>query len=174
MALVTLGTVSSTSFQALQIVAGSNSAADLATLRNNITNDAVQPSGNARPIYPGALENSTLFVPNRGRLTLLPGDWVGVDSTTGAILLVPGTILPTLLTTTAATSSGSTIVTGLATGAGTMGLVAGMAIASTAAFSSGTIIQQIVPGGSSIILNFPAAISSAAATLTFGGPFTHG
>ena len=180
MATVTLGTLTTSGLTALQIVAGSNSAADLATIRNLITNDVVQPVAGSRPIWPGALENGRLSVPNRGLLTLLQsgvlglavGDWVAVDSVTGVVVLIPGTVLPTILVTTGITQSGSAVVSSLATAAPTMGWVAGMAIAGSN-FSAGTIIESISPGGSSITLSLTVGASSAAATMTAGGPFTH-
>lgn len=57
---------------------GGIAAADLAAIRNRVLND--RPQGGPGNIWPGALENGTLFVPNRGFLQLVPGDWVGVGT----------------------------------------------------------------------------------------------
>jgi hypothetical protein len=53
-------------------------AADLAAIRSRILND--RPQMGPGNIWPGALENGQLFVPNRGYLQLIPGDWVGVGT----------------------------------------------------------------------------------------------
>ena len=43
----------------------------------------------AHPIYPNAFSsNGLLYVPNRGVLTVLPGDYVAVDPTTGWPILL--------------------------------------------------------------------------------------
>ena len=80
MALKTAGTNLTTSLQG--VIYDSNTAvtgfteADFATLRANIKND----QQNTNPIWPDAFHMGQLFVPNRGVLKLLPGDYVLFDS----------------------------------------------------------------------------------------------
>jgi hypothetical protein len=63
---------------------GNISAVDFATMKNAILNDRV----NSTPIWPDALvREGFLYVPNRGRLMILPGDWVGVDASGWPILV---------------------------------------------------------------------------------------
>jgi hypothetical protein len=60
-------------------------AADVATIALGIKDDL----NVAHPVWPGAFAlNGKLYVPNRGVLTILPGDYVGFDSTTGWPILV--------------------------------------------------------------------------------------
>lgn len=89
MATLTLGTNATTSLTALLMgngvgAGGKMNAADLATLDQLIKDD----QGNAHAIWPGAIENGMLYVPNRGQLLILPGDYIGVDSTTGWPILL--------------------------------------------------------------------------------------
>jgi hypothetical protein len=59
-------------------------AADIATIANSIKND----QQNTNPIFPQAFSaNGLLYVPNRGVLTMLPGDYVAVDETGWPILV---------------------------------------------------------------------------------------
>ena len=84
MALVTLGTTAANSLSAL-VNSGSMAAADLATLAAGIKDDQT----NGQPIYPGAYSSiDMLFVPNRGILKVLPGDYVAIDPTTGWPILI--------------------------------------------------------------------------------------
>lgn len=88
MATKTLGTNATTSLNpAIKFLPGYNSgmsAADIASIANSILNDQI----NTNPIVPGAFSSAgQLFIPNRGVLTVLPGDWVGVDSTGWPILV---------------------------------------------------------------------------------------
>lgn len=91
MALKTLGSNATNSLNAL--VFGTNlSAADMATLQQSIKDDKI----NGNPIYPGAMSsNGTLYIPNRGLLQVLPGDYVGVDANGWPILLSSATIAAT-------------------------------------------------------------------------------
>jgi len=87
MALKTLGTNATSSLSAL--VFGSNvTPADIATLTANIKDDI----NVAHPIWPGALlgmaGKGTLYIPNRGVLTVQAGDYIAVDATTGWPILV--------------------------------------------------------------------------------------
>lgn len=83
MALKTLGTTGTTVLDAF--VFGTNlSAADVALIQLAIKNDKI----NGNPIYPGAWSASgVLYVPNRGILQVLPGDYVGIDATGWPVLV---------------------------------------------------------------------------------------
>jgi hypothetical protein len=72
----TLGTNATNSLTSL-IVGGATAPADIASIANAIKDDKI----NGHPIYPGAYaQNGLLYVPNRGLLRVLPGDYVAVDS----------------------------------------------------------------------------------------------
>lgn len=61
------------------------SAADIATISEHIKDD-LNP---AHPLMPnGFSANGLLYVPNRGILKMLPGDYVAVDPTTGWPILI--------------------------------------------------------------------------------------
>jgi hypothetical protein len=54
-----------------------------------IKNDQI----NGHPVFPNAFSsNGLLYVPNRGYLQMLPGDWVGVDSQGWPILVSKNSI----------------------------------------------------------------------------------
>lgn len=76
MALKTLGTLATTTLSALVFQRGGLLTADVASIRANIKND----QQNTHPIYPGAFELGLLYIPNRGVLQLLPGDYVAYDA----------------------------------------------------------------------------------------------
>jgi len=83
MATATLGTPANNTLTALPMT-GALAAADIAAIANAILNDLV----NGNPIWPGAFaQNGLLYVPNRGVLKVLPGDFVGVDTTGWPILV---------------------------------------------------------------------------------------
>lgn len=86
MATATLGTAATSTLTA-QAFAGNLSTTDLATIANLILNDQI--NGNpTQPIWPGAwAQTGILYVPNRGILRALPGDYVGVDVTGWPILV---------------------------------------------------------------------------------------
>jgi len=88
MATVTVGTTASTSLTGLKFLPGYGSgmsAADIATIALGIKNDQI----NGRPIYPNAFSaNGLLYVPNRGVLQMLPGDYVAWDTPTGWPVLI--------------------------------------------------------------------------------------
>lgn len=91
MATKTLGTTAQTSLTALAWLNSLSSSAplDVATITNSIKDDL----NVAHPIYPDAFgDNGLLFVPNRGVLRILPGDWVGVDSQGWPILVSANSI----------------------------------------------------------------------------------
>lgn len=86
MATKTLGTTANNGLTAVKFLPGYGSgisAADLATINNDITDDL----GNLHSIWPGAFRDGLLFVPNRGVLKVLPNDWVGVDANGWPILV---------------------------------------------------------------------------------------
>lgn len=88
MSTKTGGTNANTSLVALQFFPGWNSgmaAADVATFALDIKDDII----NSHPIKQEAFSsNGLLYVPNRGVLKMLPGDWAMVDATTGWPILV--------------------------------------------------------------------------------------
>jgi len=89
----TLGTKANNSLgTALQFLPGYGSgmaAADIAALSVAIKNDL----NVAHPIVPECFSaNGKLYIPNRGILTMLPGDWVGIDSQGWPILVSKNSI----------------------------------------------------------------------------------
>lgn len=84
MALNTFGTNATSTLSATPWGNKTSQYQDYAALAALILDD-VNP---AHPRWPGAFTNNGfLFVPNRGILKLLPGDWVGVSSTGFPILV---------------------------------------------------------------------------------------
>lgn len=84
MALGTMGTTATASLTA-RVFANAMPAADIAGIANLIKDDL----NNLHPIWPGAwAQTGLLYVPNRGILRMLPGDFVGVDAATGWPILV--------------------------------------------------------------------------------------
>lgn len=84
MALLTGGTSASTSLNAILYNAAAANA-DVASTNNGILDD-LNP---AHPKWPGAFARTgLLYVPNRGVLKALPGDYVMFDTTTGWPILV--------------------------------------------------------------------------------------
>lgn len=76
MALITLGTNANNTLQALAY-SPANAAADTAALDVLIKDDLKV----SHPRIPDSfIKEGFLYVPNRGRLKLLPGDYVGVDA----------------------------------------------------------------------------------------------
>jgi hypothetical protein len=88
MATVTLGTTATTSLTAL-IASSVMAAVDLAQVVNLIKDDL----NVAHPRMPTAWsQGNLLYVPNRGILQVLPGDYVGVDSQGWPILVSKNSI----------------------------------------------------------------------------------
>lgn len=84
MTLLTGGTSASTSLAAIKFIQPMT-AADFGNLRETILDDL----NVAHPIYPGAFSSAgQLYIPNRGVLRVLPGDYVMVDATTGWPILI--------------------------------------------------------------------------------------
>lgn len=92
MATQTLGTTAQTSLTAKKFLPGYGSgisAADLAAINALIKDDL----NVAHPLIPSSFTiDGQLFVPNRGILKVLPGDWVGVDSQGFPILVSANSI----------------------------------------------------------------------------------
>ena len=79
MATKTLGTTAQTSLTAVAFLPsyGSVTLADFAAISLGIKDDL----NVAHPVIPGSFtQDGQLFVPNRGVLRVLPGDWVGYSS----------------------------------------------------------------------------------------------
>lgn len=84
MALLTGGTDATSTLSAL-LVSRNMATADIASFALAIKNDQI----NGNPIWPGAwAQSGLLYVPNRGVLQTLPGDYVMFDPTTGWPILV--------------------------------------------------------------------------------------
>jgi hypothetical protein len=88
MATSTLGTTANNSLTSL-LTSRAMAAADIAAIANAIKDDL----NVAHPIFAGAFSShNLLYVPNRGILTILPGDYVGVDSQGWPILVSANSI----------------------------------------------------------------------------------
>jgi len=83
MSTSTLGTNANNTLTSL-VFGGAMNTTDLATIANSIKDDLT----NGNPVWPGAwAQTGLLYVPNRGVLRMLPGDFVGVDNRGWPILL---------------------------------------------------------------------------------------
>lgn len=83
MALLTFGTNATSTLSALAWNRQSTPA-NVALIAANIKDDV----NVAHPIWPGAfMQNGILYIPNRGRLQVLPGDYVAYGSTGWPILV---------------------------------------------------------------------------------------
>lgn len=107
MALKTLGSLGTTTLSGQQWpganAANSISDADIATIANAIINDASPPAN-----LPGAFSRmGLLYVPNRGILKVLAGDWVCYDPSGWPILLADMAMPATLTATVASGTSGT-------------------------------------------------------------------
>lgn len=88
MATGVLGTNATTSLTSLK-VSSAMASADIAAIANAVLNDLI----NGNPILPGAwAQTGLLYVPNRGILKALPGDYVGVDNKGWPILVSANSI----------------------------------------------------------------------------------
>lgn len=100
MATATLGTAAATTLTSLQYQQGGAgmSVADIATLSQKILNDiliAGSGQGPAGSVWGGIgragqqafARNGVLYIPNRGVLRIIPGDWVAVDALGWPILI---------------------------------------------------------------------------------------
>ena len=83
MATKTLGTNATNSLTAI-VSSGSMAAADVAAIANGILDDQITGT----PIYPGAFSSvDILYIPNRGILKVLPGDYVAIDNKGWPVLI---------------------------------------------------------------------------------------
>jgi hypothetical protein len=90
MATDTLGTNATTSLTAVPYSPSSQVLlpADMKTMNNAILDDLNVSHPQASLIGTGGMAyNGMLFVPNRGVLKVLPGDWIGVDANGWPILV---------------------------------------------------------------------------------------
>ena len=88
MALGTLGSTSQTGLTSINGWTSSTTTADTGGLAALILYDNA-----AHPIYPGAFSPSgLLYVPRRGVLKVLPGDYIGVDALGWPILVSSNSI----------------------------------------------------------------------------------
>ena len=91
MATQTLGTATTSSLTAVAFSQTPSilSDADLATISYGILDDqnVAHPHAVLEGIG-GLVRQGRLFVPNRGSLLILPGDYIAIDSTTGWPILV--------------------------------------------------------------------------------------
>lgn len=87
MATITLGTTANNSLTAVNFQK-SLSAADVATIQQGIKDDKIKVAG-SHPIYGGDAFSLSgqLYIPNRGILQMLPGDYVAFDSDGWPILI---------------------------------------------------------------------------------------
>lgn len=86
MATRTLGTNAATSLTAILYANGGAGLlpADIATINANIKNDGI----NGLPLVPTGFDTKgLLYIPRRGILQILPGDFVAVDSQGWPVLL---------------------------------------------------------------------------------------
>ena len=86
MSTKTLGTSTTSNLTALAFLSGygQNPTADIATINADIKDDL----NVAHPQIPSSFTvDGQLFIPNRGVLRVLPGDWVGVDANGWPILV---------------------------------------------------------------------------------------
>jgi hypothetical protein len=102
MALKTLGTAGTTTLHALPFYQGGMSTADVAALVAYMKNDVPVLLGNAKGTEGAAgsslqigmglfcYDTGQLFIPGRGALKVLPGDYIAVDGTTGWPVLISG------------------------------------------------------------------------------------
>jgi hypothetical protein len=83
MATSTFGTTANSSLTAL-LSSGAMAAADIAAIAVGIKDDL----NVAHPVLGGSFSQmNLLYVPNRGILKVLPGDWVAIDSQGWPILV---------------------------------------------------------------------------------------
>ncbi len=191
MAVKTIGTNGTTTLNAIQVpsayAALAISAADIATMRNNIFDDIIGVDGNrntppgaqaiAQRIWPGAIDDAlasgVLWIPNRGFLRLFPGDWIAVDPLTGWPILLSANTVPGTQTATGTTTSGAFTVT-FATSVLLLGWTVGMRFAETNV-PANSFISAISQNGLTVTFNNPTASSatgSAANTATVSN-WTH-
>ncbi len=92
MALLTMGTTAQTTLSALKFQYTAASA-DMASLEALIKDDQNPGKGSPAPFWGSAFGaigpgSGQLFIPNRGVLLVLPGDFIAVDTQTGFPYLI--------------------------------------------------------------------------------------
>ena len=150
-------------------VAGATFANDVASVSQVILDDI----NVSNPAIPGAFSfNGQLFIPNRGVLKMLPGDWVFVDPR-GWPILLSGNYIPTTLTATGNTHT-STLVDNLSSNVLLLGWKPGMTIVATtnADIPANTTIAAIAANGLSLTLSKAATGTNSGGTFTIGN-WTH-
>ena len=170
MATKTAGSRAGTTLTAIQWTgqygASSISDADIASIALSIINDRDPPM-----IEPGAFSRmGLLYVPRRGVLKVMDGDWVATGPD-GFPYLIPRIALPGTLTATGDTHT-STLIDNLSTNVLALGWRAGAYITGTN-IPALTTIASIASDGLSLTLSAAATGSSATQTYTVGS-FTHG
>lgn len=168
MATLTAGTATTTNLVALQYPSFSRttfSEADIAAINALIINDQ-----DPALVWPGAFtRGGLLFIPNRGVLKMLPGDWVAVTPEGWPILLTDNVLATTsALTGTDVINTNILTVTTSANVAGWSigGIVAGTGI------PAATKITNISTDGLTITMSANATSSNAGTAITFGS-FVH-
>ena len=171
MSTKTLGTAATTTLTAVQIPPTGNatpaiSDTDWATMANSILDDVII----SHPIYPGAMSRSgLLYLPNRGIVRLLPGDWIAVD-TGGYPYLIPNYALAQTLTATLTMASGNPAATATSSVI-TLGWQVGMGISGTN-ITSGSAIKAISADGKTVTFT-KNANGTGAQTATVSNGWTH-
>jgi hypothetical protein len=98
MATITLGTTANNSLTALAMQSGGLAPADVATISQGIKSDGpttggIQGAIAKGQVIPGSWSmQGMLYIPNRGVLQVLPGDYVGIDSQGWPILVSANSI----------------------------------------------------------------------------------
>lgn len=177
MAVKTLGTNATTTLSAVQwpstYAGGSISNTDFATIANDILNDAVPAGLLTNTIFPGAfVREGKLYVPNRGVLSIHPGDWIAVDTSTGWPILIGANTIPLTLTATGNTHTSIT-VDSLSSNVLNLGWRAGMIIkSSNSDIPAATQIKTIASNGLSLTLTAAATGTNTGGTMTVSN-WTH-
>lgn len=147
------------------------SDADIATIAEAILYDQQLPQGYANAIMPTAFtRNGLLYIPARGVLKVLPGDWVAVDPAGWPVLLSSKT-LPKTLTLTGNTDGTTGAITALSSSARTAGWEIGTPVSGTG-IAAGSLIKTIAQNGLSMTLTKNTTSPQTGTTIT-AGSWTH-
>lgn len=169
MATKTMGTLGTTTLTALQFPSFSATSfadADVAAIVALIINDQIPSLAQA-----GAWSRmGLLYVPNRGVLKTLPGDWVAVSPNDGWPVLVSPITAATTVTLTLGNTSGSPTIT-----ATTSALAAGWQIGGQVTgtgIPTNTTISNISANGLTLTMSKNSTSTNASFTGTYGN-WTH-
>jgi hypothetical protein len=171
----TAGTAATNSYtNALQYLPGYGSgasAADLATIALAIVNDQGNIRSNSTSLSGLDVGAGVLTLPGgRGKIKLLPGDWIMVDPS-GWPIVVSGNVLPKTLTLTGSTATSKTLT--VTTSAITAGWTIGMVLAAAQNdIPAATTITAISSNGLTITMSAAATGTNAGQTIT-AGTWTH-